>query len=642
MIAAVRFADPRGSQLSLALLLAIMMLLPWTAFFGANCGGVQLAATQTDCPLIGQGIDPYTAGIVTEKPKVFLSVQLKKLISVDAVTYSYKAYFQVVATWRDPRVNNTLAINNAVSAFGPAITGLATAKCKPNVTFSGFNISQKDECLKTPKQNNLPQMDGCSKPCTPSGTTCCDALWIPSLTIDNVLFYPQDRFQTESIYFFGQYSNEASSIDREVVVGGAPPLLSPPSSPSTPLLSPSRPPLPSSHPLPPLPSFPSATLLSLHSPSVLPPPLFPSSVRLPSPVLLSRLSTRMPCLARPLLPQHHHTASTSTAACSREFSSPLSFKKFPLDTQTLRLSIQVESGEFYLVGSNSGRQSEQGGGQLGGGGGTYVNDEVTGWKINDVALNCTPSATTVSTSATYHPGNHLRHLPYCVYLCFSVFFARPDDLETRSATFVTLFLALSAVQFVIDSQLPRSSVMTQFGNLVIISYVFISLTALETLIVYLIAERLEKDVVEAMGDMAAAATRTSWSSRAEPEAESPDKVESTCASVPGKADGAGEEGQELCPVATDGDDEEVGDTKSAAGSGGGEKLPVACLNPGKPPLQRAEGPTWKFSLFGYHLKPIDEEREREGNYTLAARIDFVCCVLFFFGYTLTVILLYTL
>ncbi|CAI5520034.1 unnamed protein product, partial [Closterium sp. Naga37s-1] len=425
------------------------------------------------------------------------------------VKYSYMAYFQVISTWRDPRVNDTLAINNAMNAFGPAITGLATAKCKPDVTFSGFNISQKDECLKTPKQNNLPQMDGCSKPCSPSGTTCCDALWIPSLTIDNVLFYPQDRFQTESIYFFGQYSNEASAIDREVVVGG-------------------------------------------------------------------------------------------------EFSSPLSFKKFPLDSQTLRLSIQVESGEFYLVGSNSGRQSEQGGGNLGGGGGTYVNDEVTGWKINDVALNCTPAQTTVSTSATYHPddpwytfnqnspsdsgssSSSVNESTSCVftikisrtsgvfiisivvpvmlsvYLCFSVFFAKPDDLETRSATFVTLFLALAAVQFVIDSQLPRSSVMTQFGYLVIISYVFIGLTAVETLIVYLIAERLEKDVAETVGDMAAAAKRSTQKSR--------------------------EEGQELCPAVTEEDDEEMGEGKGAAGSGG-VGVHAACLNPGKPTLQNT-GPSF--------------------------------------------------
>ncbi|CAI5463657.1 unnamed protein product [Closterium sp. Yama58-4] len=527
-------------------------------------------------PADWSGHRPVHGGDRVGEAESVLSVQLKKLVTVDAVKYSYFAYFQIISTWRDPRVNDTLAINNAVNAFGPAITGLATAKCMPGVTFSGFNISQKDECLKTPKQNNLPQMDGCSKPCTPSGTMCCDSIWIPSLTIDNVLFYPQDRFQTESIYFFGQYSNEASAIDREVVVGG-------------------------------------------------------------------------------------------------EFSSPLSFKKFPLDSQTLRLSIQVQSGEFYLVGSNSGRQSEQGGGQLGGGGGTYVNDEVTGWKINGVALNCTPSDTTVSTSATYHPddpwyafsqnspsdsgSSNANESTSCVftiqisrtsgvyiisivvpvmlsvYLCFSVFFARPDDLETRSATFVTLFLALSAVQFVIDSQLPRSSVMTQFGYLVIISYVFISLTAVETLIVYLIADRLEKDVVETVGDMAEGASRALQSTRNKPGSQSPQKVDKACAFVPGKAEGGGEESQELCPVVRDEeDDEEVEEGNEEAASGGAEKFQSACLNPEKPPLQKS----WHFSLFGYHLKHVDDEHAKSGNYLLAARIDFVCCTLFFIGYTLTI------
>ncbi|CAI5463670.1 unnamed protein product [Closterium sp. Yama58-4] len=585
-------AHRRDSPLSLVLMLALM-LLPLTANFGAKRGGVQLAAAQTDCPLIGQGIDPYTAGIVSEKPKVFLSVQLKKLVTVDAVKYSYFAYFQVISTWRDPRVNDTLAINNAVGAFGPAITGLATANCMPGVTYSGFNISQKDECLKTPKQNNLPQMDGCNKPCSPSGTTCCDALWIPSLTIDNVLFYPQDRFQTESIYFFGQYSNEASAIDREVVVGG-------------------------------------------------------------------------------------------------EFSSPLSFKKFPLDSQTLRLSIQVQSGEFYLVGSNSGRQSEQGGGQLGGGGGTYVNDEVTGWKINDVALNCTPAQTTVSTSATYHPddpwytftqnspadsgsSSNVNESTSCVftikisrtsgvfiisivvpvmlsvYLCFSVFFAKPDDLETRSATFVTLFLALAAVQFVIDSQLPRSSVMTQFGYLVIISYVFIGLTAVETLIVYLIAERLEKDVVETVGDMAAAAKRSTQKSRAElePEPETETETETEAEAEP-------QSPQKVVKTAL------TFELQYAFMGCAHLVWPlVSCL------FSRAICQAYcvnhtvsmilvkflffsgyyhvqKLSLFGYHLKPADEEHAGEGNYILATRIDFVCSVLFFTGYTLTAILLYTL
>ncbi|GJP68261.1 hypothetical protein CLOP_g24985 [Closterium sp. NIES-67] len=576
-----------GWRESSTVLLLAIMLLPWTAYRGDNHGGFQLVAAQTDCPLIGQGIDPYTAGVADEKPKVFLSVQLKKLISVDAVKYSYLAYFQVITTWRDPRVNDTVAINNAINAFGPSLTELATEKCKPNVTLSGFNISQNDDCLKNRKQNNLPQMDGCSKKCTPSGTMCCDSIWIPSLTIDNVLFYPQDRFQTESIYFFGQYSNEFSSVDREVVVGG-------------------------------------------------------------------------------------------------EFSSPLNFKRFPIDTQTLRLSIQVESGEFYLVQSNSGRESEQGGGQLGGGGGTYVNDEVTGWKINSVALNCTPAATTVATTATYAPDDpwtafsqssssssdaaSTNQSTSCVftiqvsrtsgvfiisiivpvllsvYLCFSVFFAKPDDLETRSATFVTLFLALAAVQFVIDSQLPRSSAITQFGYLVIISYVFIVLTAVETLIVYLIAERLEKDVVEAVGDLGTMGMKNAKNPPfSQQEAQSSQQAEQTCSFGASKNGGTGEESEELRPAVTEEEDGgEGGDSVGAVGSGDGVRFQSASLNPKRTPLTRAESHHWKLSLFGYRFKPIDKEHASDGNYLLAVRIDFVCCVLFFVGYTLTVILLYTL
>ncbi|GJP37230.1 hypothetical protein CLOM_g21661 [Closterium sp. NIES-68] len=572
-----------SSHAVLLLLLAMVLLLPWT--------GVRFAAAQTDCPLIGQGIDPYTAGVAPEKPKVFLSVQLKKLISVDAVKYSYLAYFQVISSWRDPRVNDTVAINNAINTFGPSLTAMATDNCKPNVSFSGFNISQKEDCLKNRKQNNLPQMDGCNKPCTPSGIMCCDSIWIPSLTIDNVLFYPQDRFQTESIYFFGQYSNEFSSVDREVVVGG-------------------------------------------------------------------------------------------------EFSSPLNFKKFPVDIQTLRLSIQVESGEFYLVQSNSGRESEQGGGQLGGGGGTFVNDEVTGWKINSVALNCTPAATTVATTATYAPDDPWSSFSQSssssdaassdqstscvftiqvsrtsgvfiisimvpvllsVYLCFSVFFAKPDDLETRSATFVTLFLALAAVQFVIDSQLPRSSAITRFGYLVIISYVFIVLTAVETLIVYLIADRLEKDVVEAVNEMGTMATLASMGTMKQPfseqEEQSPQKHETSCAFGPSKGGSTGEDGEELRPAGTEeGDDDDGGEggSASAGGSGDGARFQAGCLDTERAPLKKGDTHHWKLSLFGYHFKPVDEERASGGNYLLAVRIDFVCCVLFFFGYTLTVILLYTL
>ncbi|CAI5974283.1 unnamed protein product [Closterium sp. NIES-65] len=345
-------------------------------------------------------------------------------------------------------------------------------------------------------------MDGCSKPCTPAGITCCDSIWIPSLTIPNVVLYPQDRYQTESIFFFGDYSTDASAVDRESIVEGT-------------------------------------------------------------------------------------------------FSSPFTFQRFPFDTQVLRLVVAVEgSGEFYLVGSNSGRQSEQGGGQLGGGGGTYVNDEVTGWKITSVALNCTPADTTVSSSASYHPEDPWNAVPdsasssssssggagsnqsatciftihiqrtsgvyviavllpviLSVYLTFTAFIAKPEDLEIRLGACLTLFLALVAIQFVIDSQpspppfspplspqtplqkpkplllwssnavlaipsqipflpppsflpfpspacmqLPRTSAITNFGYLMIVSYIVIWLCTMENLIAFCIAERIEKNVQELVQD----------------------------------------------------------------------------------------------------------------------------------------------
>ncbi|CAI5505479.1 unnamed protein product [Closterium sp. Naga37s-1] len=560
---------PRAAAIPLLLLLLVTLLAPADERSASGGGGVRGAVAQTDCPLVGQGIDPYSAGLVDNKPPVYVSVLLKKLIAVDEVQYSYSAYFSIVTTWRDPRVNDTVAMNKVLSAMGPALTWKAVEDCKPNVTFSGFNISQKDACLKNIKQNNLPQMEGCNKPCTPAGITCCDALWIPSLTIPNVILYPQDRYQTESIFFFGDYSTDASAVDRESIVEGT-------------------------------------------------------------------------------------------------FSSPFTFRRFPFDSQILRLVVAVEgSGEFYLVGSNSGRQSEQGGGQMGGGGGTYVNDEVTGWKIASVALDCTPSDTTVSTSASYAPGwvcgcvgvwvhtcmipestlcsssaltppsaaptpaCHCSHLPSAptppstptppsvlpsplpitnsphmrlpaaacprpqrtrgtpyrttraaaavgqratraprasspstsnapaasmsspyaptpasslsLALAAVLVFLRsasllhtthhrilpslPSSLEVCAAAShterlshihglhsqargsrdsigacLTLFLALVAIQFVIDSQLPRTSAITNFGYLMITSYIVIWLCTMETLVAFCIAERIEKNVQELVSD----------------------------------------------------------------------------------------------------------------------------------------------
>ncbi|CAI5463659.1 unnamed protein product [Closterium sp. Yama58-4] len=419
----------------------------------------------------------------------------------------------------------------------------------PNVTFSGFNVSHKDDCLKNTKQNNLPQMDGCNKKCTPAGITCAMPSGSPRSPSPTSSSTPQDRYQTESIFFFGDYSTDASAVDREVIVEGT-------------------------------------------------------------------------------------------------FSSPFAFQKFPFDSQVLRLVVAVEgSGEFYLVGSNSGRQSEQGGGQLGGGGGTYVNDEVTGWKIASVALNCTPSDTTVSSSATYTPEDPWNAVPdntgsdgaasnqsstcvftiqikrtssvyviavllpviLSVYLTFTAFIAKPEDLEIRLGACLTLFLALVAIQFVIDSQLPRTSAITNFGYLMITSYIVIWLCTMETLVAFCIAERIEKNVQELVQETLPPGL-----------------------SMKRRSDADKTAGEKL--MAADSDDPEaIAEAAAARRAAAAEEKQKKNV----PGLMR-------FRLFGYHVRQSDPDRAKKGNYRLAVRIDFVVGLFLFTGYTVAWIVLCTI
>ncbi|CAI7803778.1 unnamed protein product [Closterium sp. NIES-53] len=467
-------STPRAA--AIPLLLLITLLAPADDRSASGGGGVRGAVAQTDCPLVGQGIDPYSAGLVDNKPPVYVSVLLKKLIAVDGTRATASSPNISAPLPHSPLPLPPSPVFAASGACAHKLRSFHAALLAPHLPASlsplpslfpvpggcsalrcawhgGEQRSSTATAPTSPSsppgathENNLPQMDGCSKKCTPAGITCCDALWIPSLTIPNVILYPQDRYQTESIFFFGDYSTDASAVDRESIVEGT---LSHTCSVATRMLF-----LPPSlccrtlcsallRPCPPKAALhfkfwhicPSVTSKAPHLLSL------PSSLPLP----------RSPSLSLPIsLSPSPHRAGT--------FSSPFTFRRFPFDSQVgntprplstpslhalsprlvsthrlprgglrarfalslfpdfpplpcvpppppqiLRLVVAVEgSGEFYLVGSNSGRQSEQGGGQLGGGGGTYVNDEVTGWKIASVALDCTPSDTTVSTSASYH------------------------------------------------------------------------------------------------------------------------------------------------------------------------------------------------------------------------------------------------
>eukprot|EP00850_Spirogloea_muscicola_P010567 SM000062S19953 [mRNA] locus=s62:671636:675758:+ [translate_table: standard] len=69
-------------------------------------------------------------------------------------------------------------------------------------------------------------------------------------------------------------------------------------------------------------------------------------------------------------------------------------------------------------------------------------------------------------------------------LSWVTFCIHPEELAARLGTSVTFFLALTALQFVIDGQLPSSSYLTTLHVLILISYVAISVGTCESVLVF--------------------------------------------------------------------------------------------------------------------------------------------------------------
>ncbi|CAI5493714.1 unnamed protein product [Closterium sp. Naga37s-1] len=106
-----------------------------------------------------------------------------------------------------------------------------------------------------------------------------------------------------------------------------------------------------------------------------------------------------------------------------------------------------------------------------------------GGQGGDQALVGGPAAADSPFASTAAPGIIFPTM-ITVCLAFAVFFATPTQLDIRVSTTVTLFLALIAVQFVIEEQLPKTSYVTAFGQLVLVSYATIVLVILECLLVF--------------------------------------------------------------------------------------------------------------------------------------------------------------
>ena len=62
-----------------------------------------------------------------------------------------------------------------------------------------------------------------------------------------------------------------------------------------------------------------------------------------------------------------------------------------------------------------------------------------------------------------------------------------ESLDARVALNVTLFLSLTALQFIINDQLPRSSYPSAVTKLILVCYVVVAFGVPETIVVYAIA-----------------------------------------------------------------------------------------------------------------------------------------------------------
>ncbi|CAI7905926.1 unnamed protein product [Closterium sp. NIES-54] len=103
-------STPRAA--AIPLLLLITLLAPADDRSASGGGGVRGAVAQTDCPLVGQGIDPYSAGLVDNKPPVYVSVLLKKLIAVDGTR----------ATASSPNISAPLPHSRVIARMAAAAT----------------------------------------------------------------------------------------------------------------------------------------------------------------------------------------------------------------------------------------------------------------------------------------------------------------------------------------------------------------------------------------------------------------------------------------------------------------------------------------------------------------------------------------
>eukprot|EP00850_Spirogloea_muscicola_P018532 SM000171S03221 [mRNA] locus=s171:26379:30719:- [translate_table: standard] len=433
------------------------------------------ATSQQQTPLLGQGVSPFGAGLVTNATPVYMSVVLEKLFKVDAknitglvvyfaeINYSFEVVMTVVTTWRDPRAEeliNGLVLSSVVKQN---IAVSKQSQCSAYIAESNYNYtdgmsfnSTNTTCnAATEKVNSVP----CDRYCFPwDQTVCCDAVWVPGFRFGNVLAYSQDRYVED--------------------------MLNPGATPN---------------------------------------------------------------------------AGIRQTQVQGLFSTPLSFQRFPFDKQKLIMQIQTTDSDYYIVPSITAKDQalSVAGRRLKGAGKSYPSDDLAGWKILQIYLKCDPQldcnsselwqkadpddplvdilkaqseecgkqlsikptsceiVIVVERLSYFYIWNIIFPVMITVALAFVAFFASPVKLELRLNTTVTLFLALTATQFVVDGQVPKTSYLTAFHKMVLLSYIIIVLIVCECTFVHYITTldvkrtRLGKEVLKKLGMMESAATSSS-------------------------------------------------------------------------------------------------------------------------------------
>ncbi|WZN60471.1 ligand-gated ion-channel protein [Chloropicon roscoffensis] len=91
---------------------------------------------------------------------------------------------------------------------------------------------------------------------------------------------------------------------------------------------------------------------------------------------------------------------------------------------------------------------------------------------------------------------------FIVLLSLITFLIPADSLDVRIGLSVTLFLSLTALQFIINESLPKTSNPSAMHELILISYIIVTFGMPESILVYLVKQQQKEIVEPASADLA--------------------------------------------------------------------------------------------------------------------------------------------